>query len=682
MDETQELEDYLIEEEEEVAEEKDSGREREPLAKLRIFNNEHFSETEFPLFLGENVLGRDPTACNLPLSACSVSKRHAVISLSLLRGDSHRDDDVMEALLWDLGSMNGTRKGRLRLTPHVRYALSEGDSVVVADLPCQYVCVEQGGAGGKMEGPVKTKPQSGRGKGRHLSLEQTPTQLEVTLASESESDSEGEIGGRRKERAKILDSSQDSGPTCSTFLSPAQKVIPESEDESSSSEGSRFGKTPKHVSDSDPDTEAEGEAGSKVSQGRSRPGPLIDSAANKENVEPSRTTAPVGSPVANFQIHDSDSDTDLEAEEEVGNLTRSLGPNVGSAAAPDPVIHEFHLDSDTDVEDNVDGTTASAPVLVPKAEPPPAAPAVQQIDFHLDSDTDAEDNLEDLSGLAPGGSSCTVSPIAPSVKPQELHFDSDTDTEDTGTRTQPPAAAVGMGMEILSDSDEDMEEDAAWPFAPTPKAGSEPAPPAALAATSACSEPDSDTDVEEADSVEPRPPVKTEVDPRDCNMDSDTDVEDDGGEGTSGYGERPASSTPLGSALQVEEMETQTFLITSNPFRRPSLPPQLKLKPLHDSQEGSADDDIVIAATQCFVSDGPMSSLAGDPTLDATQLFAPAPALLRTWRISLPRRSPSSWGCPIAARVPWLLACRSWRQSLSWRPHKPMGRPLPLDRTR
>lgn len=45
----------------------------------------------------------------------------------------------MEALVWDLGSLNGTRKGRLKLTPHVRYALSECESLVLADIPCQYV---------------------------------------------------------------------------------------------------------------------------------------------------------------------------------------------------------------------------------------------------------------------------------------------------------------------------------------------------------------------------------------------------------------------------------------------------------------------------------------------------------------------------------------------------------------
>lgn len=45
----------------------------------------------------------------------------------------------MEALVWDLGSLNGTRKGHLKLTPNVRYALSAHDNLVLADIPCQYV---------------------------------------------------------------------------------------------------------------------------------------------------------------------------------------------------------------------------------------------------------------------------------------------------------------------------------------------------------------------------------------------------------------------------------------------------------------------------------------------------------------------------------------------------------------
>lgn len=91
---------------------------------------------ELPLFLGENVLGRDGSTCTVSLPSPSVSKRHATVSISLYRS---RGDVGMEALVWDHGSLNGTRKGRLKLTPNVRYALSDHDSLVLADIPCQYV---------------------------------------------------------------------------------------------------------------------------------------------------------------------------------------------------------------------------------------------------------------------------------------------------------------------------------------------------------------------------------------------------------------------------------------------------------------------------------------------------------------------------------------------------------------
>lgn len=98
-------------------------------------------QSEFPLYVGDNVLGRDPAVCSVLLPARSVSGRHAVISISVLRSSSRcsGNDDAVEALLWDMGSLNGTRKGRFKLTPQVRYALTEGESVVIADVPCQYI---------------------------------------------------------------------------------------------------------------------------------------------------------------------------------------------------------------------------------------------------------------------------------------------------------------------------------------------------------------------------------------------------------------------------------------------------------------------------------------------------------------------------------------------------------------
>lgn len=132
--------------------------------------------------------------------------------------------------------MNGTRKGRLKLTPNVRYALSDGDSLVVADIPCQYVCCavdtvsSQGdtrtsgvkanlpGASGEKGGDINTgskKCVNGGAKARVsstktpvrascLSFEQTPTQPQGTLVPESDSDSDGERRGGGDRRHKAL----------------------------------------------------------------------------------------------------------------------------------------------------------------------------------------------------------------------------------------------------------------------------------------------------------------------------------------------------------------------------------------------------------------------------------------------------------------------------------------------
>lgn len=206
-----------------------------------------FCLPELPLFLGDNVLGRDPNTCTLPLPAPSISKQHATICISVYRRrGSHSEVDI-EALVWDLGSMNGTRKGRLKLTPNVRYALSESDSLVVADIPCQYVscavdgvssqgdmrtpgsrnsgvkaglpdasgekgsdtstgsnkCVN-GGTKASVSLPVLEDTRKTPARASCLSFEQTPTQPQGTLVPESDSDSDEERGGGGDRRRKAL----------------------------------------------------------------------------------------------------------------------------------------------------------------------------------------------------------------------------------------------------------------------------------------------------------------------------------------------------------------------------------------------------------------------------------------------------------------------------------------------
>lgn len=152
----------------------------------------------------------------------------------------------MEALVWDLGSMNGTRKGRLKLTPNVRYALGEHDSLVLADIPCQYVSCSADTVSSQhnFKTPVSVSPAvrarltddsnrkaSGTDVGSEnsdrapealekvsspalkdthstplrnicLSFEQTPTQPQGTLVPESDLDSDEERQVRATRRQK------------------------------------------------------------------------------------------------------------------------------------------------------------------------------------------------------------------------------------------------------------------------------------------------------------------------------------------------------------------------------------------------------------------------------------------------------------------------------------------------
>uniref|UniRef100_A0A7N8WND1 Mediator of DNA damage checkpoint protein 1 n=1 Tax=Mastacembelus armatus TaxID=205130 RepID=A0A7N8WND1_9TELE len=138
MDATQKISDSILESDEEENEGNENTKGK-PLAKLCVLKNQHIPETELPLFLGDNVLGRDPNTCTLSLPAPSISRQHATICISVYRRKGCHGEVDIEALVWDRGTMNGTCKGHLKLTPNVRYALSDGDSLVLADIPCQYV---------------------------------------------------------------------------------------------------------------------------------------------------------------------------------------------------------------------------------------------------------------------------------------------------------------------------------------------------------------------------------------------------------------------------------------------------------------------------------------------------------------------------------------------------------------
>ncbi|XP_030641459.1 mediator of DNA damage checkpoint protein 1 [Chanos chanos] len=529
MDATQVIEDsFWAQEEEEEKEEGDEEKKREPLAKLRILKNEHIPESELPLYLGENVLGRDDTSCSLPLPVRSVSKQHAVISVQSFRDAC---GVAVETLLWDLGSMNGTRKGRVRLTPHVRYALGDGDSLLLADLPCQYVAVDttrtertpaEGGAEkcesketGKLKSPPEFRggpeaggqPNGGRGAGggrrdqdgnageaapKYLLEKQTPTQQQTLVhASDSESDSEGERGGeRRREKKGRLGVSSSPGmsspPVSSTFVTPFRAVVPESGDESS----------------------------------------ITPSSSGMDRMRQKESSSETGS---------------------------STGPGVRTR--PDPI--DFHMDSDTDAESE-DEPVRTSPATVPEpkqngSEPPRTTAADPQAHFHMDSDTDVEEDAGTDVSKATEASDHARS-VRGAVPCPDLRMDSDTDAEeDDGTQVvcPPPGSASSAGGGGGGGDAKPRDELRVY----------------------------SDTDGEEEDEEQKR---ERETHARQTS-------------------ETPQCSTPRGQGVCEDETETQAILSPSPQFRRPALPPSFHLSICESTQE---TEELVVAATQSFVSDG------------------------------------------------------------------------------
>ncbi|CAK6966266.1 mediator of DNA damage checkpoint protein 1 [Scomber scombrus] len=627
MDATQMISDSILESDEEENEEENKDKRGQPLAKLRILKNEHIPAAELPLFSGENVLGRDPNTCTLPLPASSVSKQHAIICISVHRRRGCHSEVDMEALVWDLGSMNGTRKGRLKLTPNVRYALSEGDRVVVADIPCQYVscAVDTVSSQGDMRTPVSRDsgvkamlPDASREKGGDtstgskkyvnegtnpsamvslrdpeettktparttcLSFEQTPTQPQGSLVPESDSDSDGERGGRKDGRRKpqVSDSdSHKSNPTCSTFLSPTNKIVPESEDESPI--------TPSSSTKNRPEEERERE------EERATPGGTLleesgqDVLVNQENTVsvtreeemPLSTRAVATDVIPAFNMN---SDTDVEGEEENEASVAPVTLNANQQADQPPNTAQFHMDSDTDVDEDEDtfdkgpksvlfsGDNTKPPHAVPVTQPEgitmdsdtdvdddadmsdtaakakptsllsahtaDSAPLTQPKDFHLDSDTDVDEEEENECGTNNTCSEVDEAPIRTGLKPtgsesapaapHSLNIDSDTDDEviSAPAINEPlvvPAVTDSCTIAAAgtSDSDTDAEEDSPLviPINITALSGT---PDTTLADTQ--SDSDAETDVDEP-SV---PPAGDGHNPADLKLDSDTDVED------------------------------------------------------------------------------------------------------------------------------------------------------------
>ncbi|XP_006875690.1 PREDICTED: mediator of DNA damage checkpoint protein 1 [Chrysochloris asiatica] len=333
MEDTQII-DWDIEEEEETERVNEFvGYNLEPLGQLRVFSGTHGPEKDFPLYLGENVVGRMPN-CSVTLPFPSISKQHAVIEVLAWN---------KAPILRDCGSLNGTQTLRPPkvLSPGMTHRLRDQELILFADLPCQYHRLDV------------SLPLASRGP---LTIEETPrvqggTRAQGLLLAE---DSEEEVDCL-SERCVVKASR--------IMSTPRATVVPESDEEGASSAPDGPGVSFAFNLDSDTDDEGQQPASRKASSSASRRGapakakrPGTDGVAIELRLKKDQPSA-----------KRRDSDTKVER-----------GPNkvVGPIRVIPQRSHPVREDSDTDVDERGQPSTFMDSDTDMEEEEIPATPAI------------------------------------------------------------------------------------------------------------------------------------------------------------------------------------------------------------------------------------------------------------------------------------------------------------------
>lgn len=220
---------------------------------------------------------------------------------------------------------------------------------------------------------------------------------------------------------------------------------------------------------------------------------------------------PVSTPAVITDAFQMDSDTDLEGEGEgvTSGLPVTLTANQRVEHTSDRA--PFYMDSDTDAEENHD-----APHTVPESAPPPedktrsvpSVPVFQALGIPLDSDTDVEDeNASDAVSIAKPTQtqSKTAAESAPTTQLEHFHLDSDAESEEEDAKpvqsnssfknTETPTTLAETVSAALPRPDSETDDEAV-PALATSKSSVTQSGPAADAHADLDILSDSDTDVE------------------------------------------------------------------------------------------------------------------------------------------------------------------------------------------
>lgn len=293
-----------------------------------------------------------------------------------------------------------------------------------------------------------------------------------------------------------------------------------------------------------------------------------------------------------------DSDTDVDEDDDALDKNIKSVPSSADSTEPPHVItvnqpEAITMDSDTDVDDDDDDDAAAAvsdaaskakSLSVQNTPTADSATSAQPEDFHLESDTDVDEEEEKECGTINTISKIDESPTgldgkpiwtetaaaaAAAAAPNSLHLDSDTDDEATPAPviSEPSVvcavtesritADAGANLDILSDSDTDVEDEAPLviPFAISTLTF-------APGTTSEALQSDSDADTDVGDSSVP--PAGNGVNPADLCVDNVTDVEDEEDDlGGAGEGQIPnlrRENTPRLMAPPLQNCSTPVQL--------------------------------------------------------------------------------------------------------------------------
>ncbi|KAL3868842.1 hypothetical protein ACJMK2_041599 [Sinanodonta woodiana] len=110
-----------------LEDETDEEQDNKPVAHLKVPCQKGFPGRIFPLYEGDNLIGRQDT-CHVCLPLKALSREHACIEI---RGDNH--------MICDKNSRNRTRRGKMFLLPEVRYEIKHNDTLMFGDVNCVYL---------------------------------------------------------------------------------------------------------------------------------------------------------------------------------------------------------------------------------------------------------------------------------------------------------------------------------------------------------------------------------------------------------------------------------------------------------------------------------------------------------------------------------------------------------------